>query len=307
MRPLALALFFFAWCAGAQAQTDPVHEALDAYALYQTDITAMLDADIDDAAAMNVALERTAGHDPARITAGWLAYGGLTAAQSPAWVNGIRSRVRAAGRAAVLRQLRRDIGYARRRPPGSAEATQLVLRATAADTARMRALAIRFEGMGAAADTSAWARRASDRAQRLRASDVRTLAPAALARLHIAPLTATPLTDPDAFGGARFWDALSNRASPRPAALPWRLNAGRASTLDRMFTLGALMVIGASGDDSARNRAITEESTQHCLAMQQLFLRQCAGVTHDPNEDAFCLARHGFSEPSACFALAVAP
>ncbi|MGQ0531760.1 MAG: hypothetical protein ACT4OF_03600 [Caulobacteraceae bacterium] len=307
MRSLVLAIAFFALSAAAHAQTAPIHEALDAYALYQTDITAMLDADISDAAALNAALERAARHDPARVAAGWLAYGGLTAAQSPAWVNGVRSRVRAAGRAAVLRQLRRDLGYARRRPPRSAEATQLVLRANAADTARMRALAVRFEGMGAAADTSAWARRGSDRAERLRASDTRTLPPALIARLHIAPLTAAPLTEPEAFGGSRFWDALSNRASPRPVALPWRLNAARASTLDRMFTLGALMVIGAGSDDQARNRALDDETTRQCLTLQQLFLRQCAGVTHDPNEDAYCLARHGFSEPAACFALAVAP
>jgi hypothetical protein len=307
MRAAILAVLILSCASPAQAQTDPIHQALDAYALYQTDVTAMLDAEIADAAALDAALERAARHDPARLTAGWLAYGGLTAAQSPQWVAGVRSRVSAAGRTAVLRQLRRDIGYARRRPPGSAEATQLVLRAIAADTARLRALAVRFEGMGAAADTSAWARRSASRAERLRASDNRTLAPAQISRLHIGALTATPLTDASAFGGARFWDALANRRSPTPPALPWRVAPARTASLDRMFTLGALIVIGASGDDQARTRALRDESTQECLELQQLFLRQCAGVTHDPNEDAYCLARHGFSEPSTCFAIAAAP
>src|SRR5687768_9328823 len=127
---LAAALLF----AGAAHAQEPLHRALEPYALFQTDITAMLDADIPDAAAMDAALDRAARHDPARLSQGWLAYGALTAAQSPAWVNGVRSRVRSAGRAAVLRQLRRDMSYARRRPPGSDEATQLVLRAIAADT-----------------------------------------------------------------------------------------------------------------------------------------------------------------------------
>jgi hypothetical protein len=305
MRLLSLAVLLLC-IAPAHAQTDPIHQALDAYALYQTDVTAMLDAEIADAAGLDAALERSARHDPARLTAGWLAYGGLTAAQSPAWVAGVRSRVSAAGRAAVLRQLRRDLGYARRRPPGSAEATQLVLRAMAADTARLRALAVRFEGMGRAADTSAWARRSASRAERLRASETRTLPAAQLSRLHIGALTAAPLTDAGAFGGPRFWDALANRRSPTPPDLPWRVAAARSASLDRMFTLGALIVIGAGDDEQARTRALQEASTAECLELQQLFLRQCASVTHDPNEDAYCLARHGFSEPSACFAIAVA-
>ncbi|MGD9966705.1 MAG: hypothetical protein AB7T59_09310 [Hyphomonadaceae bacterium] len=307
MRLVALAAVILAWSAAAQAQTDPVHQALAPYALYQTDITALLDSDIGDAAALDAALERMALHDPSRIAAGWLAYGGLTAAQSPEWVAGVRSRVRAAGRPAVLRQLRRDLAYARRRPPGAAQATQLVLRALAADEARMRALAVRFEGLGAAADTSAWSRRSEARAERLRSADARTLPPAVLARLQVGPLTATPATDASAFGGARFWDALSGRRSPTPPALTWRVNAARAASLDRIFTLGALMVIGAGDDDAARIRALDDEPTRHCLELQQLFLRQCAGVTHDPNEDAYCLARHGLAEPSACLSLALAP
>ncbi|MGD9980794.1 MAG: hypothetical protein AB7H66_13635 [Hyphomonadaceae bacterium] len=307
MRSLVLAVAMLTWSAAAHAQTDPIHQALDPYALYQTDITAMLASDISDAAALDAALERTARHDPARLSAGWLAYGGLVAAQAPEWVAGVRSRVRAAGRAAVLRQLRRDLGYARRRPPGSAQATQLVLRALAADEARMRALAVRFEGLGAARDTSAWTRRSDARAERLRESDERTLPAPILSRLRPGPLTATPLTDSGAFGGVRFWDALSGRESPAPPTLPWRVDTAHTASLDRMFTLGALLVIGAGGDDQARTRALNDEGVRECLAHQQLFLRQCAGVTHDPNEDAYCLARHGFTEPSRCLSIARAP
>ncbi len=307
MRLIALAAALCLWANAAHAQ-EPLHQALDAYALYQTDITAMLDADIPDAAALDAALDRAARHDPARLAQGWLAYGALTAAQSPAWVNGVRSRVRAAGRPAVLRQLRRDMSYARRRPPGADEATQLVLRAMAADNARMNALAVRFEGLGNAGDTSAWARRSDAREAALRAPNTRTLAPEIVARLRPAPLTTAPLTETTAFGGARFWDALGNRASPAPPALPWRVIPARASTLDRMFTLAALLVVGATQSEAARvTAALDDEPVQQCLAMQQLQLRQCASVTHEPNEDAFCLAQHGFAAPSSCFALAQAP
>lgn len=304
MRLFALAAAFCLWAGGAYAQ-EPLHRALEAYALYQTDITAMLDADIPDSAAMDAALDRTARHDPERLTQGWLAYGALTAAQSPQWVNGVRARVRAAGRPAVLRQLRRDWTYARRRPPGAEEAVQLVLRAFASDNARMNSLAVRFQSLGASGDTNAWARRSSDREAALRAPNTRTLAPELLARLRPAPLTAAPLTEPFAFGGTRFWDALSNRASPAPPTLPWRVIPARQASLDRMLTLAALFVVEATPTETARvTAALTDESVRHCLAMQQLELRQCASVTSTPNEDAYCLARHGFAEPSACLEIA---
>lgn len=304
MRRLALAAVVCLWAASARAE-EPLHQALDAYALYQTDITTMLDADISDAAALDATLDRAARNDPARLARGWIAYGALTAAQSPAWVNGVRSRVRAAGRAAVLRQLRRDMTYARRRPPGVEEATQIVLRAMAADTARMNALAIRFEGLGNAGDTSAWARRSEARDEALRAPNARTLAPELIARLRPMPLTAAPLTEASAFGGVRFWDALGNRTSPTPPALPRRVIPARAPILDRMLTLGALMVVSATeGETAGVTAALNDESVEQCLAMQQLQLRQCVSVTHEPNEDAFCLARHGYQGPSQCLALA---
>lgn len=213
--------------------------------------------------------------------------------------------VRAAGRPAVLRQLRRDWTYARRRPPGADEAVQLVLRAFASDNARMNSLAVRFEALGAGGDTSTWARRSSGREATLRAPNTRTLAPELLARLRPAPLTATPLTEPFAFGGTRFWDALSNRASPTPPPLPWRVAPDRQGSLDRMLTLAALFVVEATPNETARvTAALTDEPVRQCLAMQQLELRQCASVTSTPNEDAYCLSRHGFAQPSACLEIA---
>ena len=307
MRLIALAAAFLVWAGAAHAQ-EPLHQALDAYALYQTDISVMLDADIPDSAAMDAALDRAARHDPQRLTHGWLAYGALTLTQSPAWVNGLRSRVRAAGRPAVLRQLRRDWTYARRRPPGADEATQIVLRAFAADNARMNALAVRFEGLGDVGNTAAWTRRSADREAALHAPNTRTLAPELLSRLRPTPLTATPLTDRSAFGGTRFWDALANRNSPTPPDFPWRVIAARTASLDRMFTLAALVVVDATQSETARVTAgLTDEPVRQCLAMQQLQLRQCASVTSTPNEDAYCIARHGYAGPSTCMALAEAP
>jgi hypothetical protein len=300
MRLAAAFLFLLAMAPTARAET--VHEALDAYALYQADVSALLELEITSAADIDNALERASRHDPARVTRGWIAYGALTAAQSPAFAAGVQSRVRAAGRAPVLRQLRRDLTYARRRPPGSGEAIQLVLASVAADSARTDAAGRRYLGIGEALDTCAWVISAERGAReaRLRRPGEQRLTPAMIERLHIGPLAAAPLTDANAFGGRRFWDALAGRQSemPRLDALRER----RASTTDRMLTLAGLIVVGAAESETARVAAVMDDArTRECLALEQLQFRQCASVAHDPNEDAFCLARHGWSAPSACF------
>jgi len=287
----------------APARAETVHEAVDAYALYQGDVSALLDMDIDSAAALDGALERASRHDPARAARGWIAYGALTAAQSPRFAAGVQSRVRAASRAAVLRQLRRDLTYARRRPPGSAEAIQLILNSVAADSARMAAAGHRFEGVGDALDASTWViSERGAREARLRRTDGAGIPAEWTARLHVGALAAAPLTDPYAFGGQRFWDGLARREPPPPSAIAWRERSGRAGATDRMLTLAALVIVAAADSESARVDAVLDDPrARECLALEQLQFRQCASVTHDPNEDAFCLARHGLIAPSACF------
>ena len=303
MRAAAI-LAVLALTAAAPARGETVHEALDAYALYQSDVSALLDAEIGDAAAIDAALERAARHDPARVSRGWIAYGALTAAQSPAFAAGVRSRVRAAGRAPVIRQLRRDLSYARRRPPGSAEAIGLILTAVRADSARIGAAGRRFEAIGEALETGAWTASAERGAReaRLRMTGAARLPPEALERLHIGPLAASPLTDANALGGRRFWDALAGRESEMQNLDPPRERRGHAATTDRMLTLAGLIIVGADASEAARVNAVLDEPrTRDCLALEQLQFRQCASVAHDPSEDALCLARHGLSAPGACF------
>ena len=294
----------------APARADLVHEAALAYARYQNDVTEIIRADIGSAEALDAALTRAARHDPAQVARGWIAYGGLAAAQSPAFVRGVRSRVRAAGRAPVIRQLRRDMTYARRRPPGSDEAIQLLLASAAADSARMRAASHRYSGIGESRDMSASSngdRSARDSGLRASVNGERALAPELAARITIGALEATPMTDSGALGGARFWDAVAGRDSPEPANLDWRL--ARRDIADRMLTIGGLVIVGAAEEQSERVAdALDEPRTRECLALEQLQFRQCASVAHDPAEDAHCLARHGLAGPSQCFAaLAAAP
>ncbi|MBC7768526.1 MAG: hypothetical protein H7124_07045, partial [Phycisphaerales bacterium] len=79
------------------------------------------------------------------------------------------------------------------------------------------------------------------------------------------------------------------------------LREREAGGADRMLTLAALFIVGAAESEDARV-LLDDQQLERCLALEQLQFRQCASVAHDPNEDAFCLARHGLATPGACFA-----
>jgi hypothetical protein len=171
----------------------------------------------------------------------------------------------------------------------------------------------RYEGIAQMLDQGRWpAPAGADREARFgrmraSASESRALSSELTARMRVGVLGASPLTDPNAFGGRRFWDAVAGRSSPTPPAFAWR--ASRQATLDRMLTLGALIVVDALDSEAARVSAVLDDApARECLEMQALTYRQCASVAHDPNEDAYCLARHGLAGPGQCFAsFAAAP
>lgn len=295
--------------APAAAQTDPLHAALDAYALYQNDVSQLLDAEIADAGDLDAALERMARHDPRALARGWVAYNAMAAAQSPALIAGVNARVRAAGRAAVLRQLRSNTAYVRTRPAGDAEATRLIVAAVEGDSARLGLAGARYEALGRTMDASAWAAGASREGRHARLVGLQmreTLAPDVRGRLHISAGAATPLTDASAFGGRRFWDALAGRSAALPP--PRQMRERWLGGADRMRTLAGLMILGAARSEGARvDDLLNDAQTQYCLSLEQLQLRQCAASAHSADEDALCLARHGFAGPGACFAALLAP
>ena len=273
-RPPAKALFAAAAAlllcpfAHAQQASEPLADAAAAYAAYQADIGWLANARIDAPAALHEALDRAARNEGRALSQGWIASAALIAAQSPAFVRGVRARVRAAGRAAVLRRLNADVTYARLRPAGSAEATQIVLQSAAADGARASAAADRFLSLGDTLRTAPWAASVQTNGD-LREARLHALAPAPLAR--IAPEL-------------------------------------RARMMDRVLTLAALRIVEATGAQRARVGALlAEDKASACFAMAQLEFRQCVSVTQFGYENAFCLARHGVREPGACLASLVAP
>ena len=296
-------IFALLWSTTAAAE--PLHDAVDAYAFYQTDISTLATLAVRDQDTMDEALTLALRHDPRRVAQGYLAYGALTAAQSPAFVAGVRSRVTAAGRAPVLRQLNRDISYARRRPPGSDEAISYILIASAGDSLRIIETGARFTLL---ADSIAYAptdtARRDQRSRRLRAlaAERPNIDAAFASRIHPAVLGATVTAD--TFGGNRFWDALAGSTAVRARVRHhqrFALEEQRSERADRMLTLAGLYIVNAGATPRVREM-LDDERLSECLAIEQLELRQCASVAASASEDAHCLASHGLTQPAACFA-----
>src|SRR5262245_12525124 len=148
MRTLtAAALASFVLLCATPSGADPLHEALEGYALYQNDVGALLDLEVDSPRAIDSALTRLSRHNPARVSRGWIAYGALTAAQSPQFASTVRRSARQSGRAVVLRELRRDLSYARRQQRGSRQAIRLILNTAGADSARAALAGDRYDGI----------------------------------------------------------------------------------------------------------------------------------------------------------------
>jgi hypothetical protein len=83
----------------ANAQTAPATEtapsgdlqtAITAYAAYQNDVSELRAGTIGNANELEGALDRVGRHNRDELTRGWVAYGAQTAAQSPAFVQGVR-------------------------------------------------------------------------------------------------------------------------------------------------------------------------------------------------------------------------
>jgi hypothetical protein len=298
--------------AGAGGAGD-LQTAVTAYAAYQSDVSELRASTMRDANALETALDRVARHNRHEFTRGWIAYGSNIAAQSPAFVQGVRDAAAYYGRDAVIWAVTVDPSYARGLRGGQ-EATRLMLESANADSARIIAVADRYQEMAYTLQRQRWANAVAPgqaaRVQRVRAlgreGSPDNAVPAEIApRLAVTPLTLSPSSDPSVYGGRRFWDAVRGggdqvvEVSSTPVS--YRANPSRAEALDRMSAVAALQALDAIGDhQSAVSQLINDQRSIDCLEMAQLQLYQCMSAARFRYENAFCLGQHGLRDIGLC-------
>lgn len=297
----------------AAAEGGELRSAVNAYAAYQSDISELRSADVRNANDLEGVIDRVGRHNRDALTRGWVAYGAFTAAQSPAFMQGVRDAAAYYGRDAVIWAVTVDPSYARGLRGGN-EATRLLLDSATADSARIIGVADRYQELAYSLQRQRWANAVAPqqaaRVQRVRALGVTgapaNAVPAELSpRLSVTPLSLSPISDPNAFGGRRFWDAM--RGGPEvvevaaTANRQWLINPTRGEAIDRMASIAALQALDATtSHQSAVTRLISDPRSRDCIEMAQLQLYQCMSAARFRYENTFCLSEHAIRDVGQC-------
>jgi hypothetical protein len=306
--------------AGAAGSGD-LQTAVTAYAAYQSDVSELRATPVANANALEAALDRVARHNRDELTRGWIAYGANVAAQSPAFMQGVRDAAAYYGRDAVIWAVTVDPSYARGLRGGQ-EATRLMLNSANADSARIIAVADRYQEMAYSLQRQRWANAVATgqpaRVQRLRTlgregSPDNAVAAEVVSRLAVTPLSLSPSTDPSVYGGRRFWDAVRGgdqvvEVASTPASAQFRVNVTRGEALDRMSAVAALQALEATtSHQSAVSQLINDQRSVDCFEMAQLQLYQCMSAARFRYENAFCLGQHGLRDIGTCIGAVAQP
>lgn len=301
--------------AGADLQT-----AITAYAAYHSDVSDLRSSTMGNADQLEQALDRVARHNRDALTRGWIAYGAQTAAQSPAFVQGVREAAAYYGRDAVIWAVSVDPSYARGLR-GGPEATRMLLDSANADSARIVGVADRYQELAYSLQRQRWANAVAPqqaaRVQRVRAlgtvgGHTPSLPSEVSPRLSVTPLSITT-ADPNAYGGRRFWDAVRGGAevtevAAQPVTYQFRVNVTRGEALDRMAAVAALQALDATeSHQTAVTRLIADPRSRDCFEMAQLQLYQCMSAARFRYENAFCLGQHGLREIGTCIGAVAQP
>lgn len=301
----------------AGATGTPLQDAVHAYAAFQSDIGALRAAAVGNADQLEGVLDTATRHNRDQLSRGWIAYGAMTAAQSPAFVAGVRETAAYYGRDAVIRGMLIDTAWARTLRGGD-EATQIVLDSATADASRIISVADRYQELAYGLQRQRWANavapRQAERVQRVRSNG---LAPPHVAgpdggRLYARPLSQSPATDPTAYGGRRFWDAVGGAPDTAEATAPvsyqWRLRPERGEAVNRMITIAALNALDAADERPQEvDRLLNEQRSRDCVEMAQLQLYQCMSAARFRYENAFCLGQHALRDIGNCISAVAGP
>jgi hypothetical protein len=334
IRALALAAVVFAMHAPARAQTeanvDAQYAALAApapaaspngaalaaaitpYAAFQRDIAKLRGFTPKRAADVETALDKMAGHGPDALARGWIAYGALAAARSPAYIEEIRKVEKAYGREKAVTWFS-TIPHYPKTLAGFAEARDYALKASVADAGRLTQIGSELRGVARGLDRTPWASQAlpakATAARRKRLNDLSTkakpvLAPEVAARLG-ALASNDPNTDSTAIGAGHFWDVLeTGAATATQVAMPTAptADASHASAFDAMASLAALHILGAvhEAPPAALDALIGHKFTSECFKRASLAYAQCVSAGRFHKENVACIAAEAIESRAQC-------
>jgi hypothetical protein len=287
----------------AQPRDTALERAAADYVRFREDVAVIEATPFTSAETTREAHRRLSAHKAEALSAGWVAYAALVAADTPAFRKSLeeavssrkKGRNKLTGLDAVLAELAADPAYPRRLA-GANEAIERVLAMTAQDARRFSTLGEAFKEQAYALQKTKWGV-AKIPASSARLSDadgyLRSRPPAQEPALT--PVTEKGVTAPTLASAAGPWSADWGKGG-----VSGRMSEPNAEVvMNRVLNLAARYAVSGVNEKTVAVYARNDKSN-NCLSFAQLTLRQCIAATRAPYEEAFCLGEHALNDVSSC-------
>lgn len=286
----------------AQPRDAALERAAAEYVRFREDVVAIESSPFDNAEVTREAHRRLSAHKAEELSAGWVAYAALVAADTPAFRESLEKEVSnrkkvngLAGADAFFAKLAQDPAYPRQLK-GADEAMARVLAMTTQDTARFMSLGEAFKEQAYAMQKTSWGK-AKIPASSTRLSDAETFAssrPAATAPT-LASVTEKGVTAPGLASGDAAWNPEWGK-SAGPGAMT---EPNAQVIMNRVLNLAARYSVSGVNAKTVTVYA-RNDKTNSCLSFATLTLKQCIAATRAPYEEAFCLGEHALNDVASC-------
>lgn len=298
----AASVLAFAATSGVSAESlaQPRDTALERtaaeYIRYREDVAAIEAIPFTSAETTREAHRRLSAHDSNALSAGWVAYAALVAADTPAFRKALGNEVSSKKKAdAFYAKIAKDPSYPRQLD-GANEAISRVLAMTMQDTNRFTTLGEAFKEQAYAMQKTSWGK-AKIPASSARLSDAESYArtrPTATAP-SLAAVTDKGVTAPGLAASEPNWTPDWGKG-----AGSGRMTEPNAQVImNRVMLLAARYAVGGVNDKMVAAYAKNDRSDS-CLSFATLTLKQCIAATRAPYEEAFCLGEHALNDTASC-------
>ncbi|MGD9801258.1 MAG: hypothetical protein AB7F91_02450 [Parvularculaceae bacterium] len=286
----------------AQPRDTALERAAADYVRFREDVAVIEATPFNSAETTREAHRRLSAHTAEDLSAGWVAYAALVAADTPAFREALEKEVSSrkkvkglSGADAFFAQLAEDPAYPRKLK-GADEAMNRVLAMTTQDAARFTALGESFKEQAYAMQKTSWGK-AKIPSSSSRLSDAETYARArpSAAAPTLASTTQKGVTTPGLASANAAW----NPEWGKGGGSGQMTEPNAQVIMNRVLNLASRYAVSGVNDKTVAVYARNDKSNS-CLSFATLTLKQCIAATRAPYEEAFCLGEHALNDVASC-------
>lgn len=288
----------------AQPKDNALERQAASYIRFREDVAAIEAMPFNNSEVTREAHRRLAAHDTDKLSAGWVAYAALVAADQPGFAEALEKELKKrknsrkgelGGVNGLMSNIAQDPSYLRKLS-GADDAVSAVLAMTVQDGARITELGEAFKTQAYAMQKTSWGK------QKIGSSQKRIDEAATFERQRGAP--ATPVLARAESNGVTA-PALASAREEWSASWGAGADKGKMTEKNAEVVIDRILNLAARYSTDKINPKVVEvyaqnTKSQRCLSMAKLTLDQCIAATRTPYEEAFCLGEHGLKDVATC-------